>query len=166
MSDAARNYDFDRSEYSGSAVGTVGLDMSSVMLGAYQLGDLINASAEMVDYLYWKEKVKKDEEAQRLIRSFARTKELFDECTRFGHFHPDYHRALEEAEKARALLDSCEAVARFKAAEERLDELLYDVSLSLAHSVSETVKVSSNKVRDEGGCSGCSTGGSCGGKCG
>nr|WP_040948587.1 YlbF family regulator [Gorillibacterium massiliense] len=141
--------------------------MSVLMLGAYQIGDLINASAEMADYLYWKDSMKRDEQAQQLIRSFARKKELFDECMRFGHFHPEYHRALQEAQTAQDELANCQSIKRFKAAEERLDELLYEVSRILAVSVSETVKVSSNNVRDEGGCSGgCSTGGSCSGKCG
>jgi cell fate (sporulation/competence/biofilm development) regulator YlbF (YheA/YmcA/DUF963 family) len=142
--------------------------MSTVILGAYELGDRINSSAEVADYLYWKEKLNRDAQAQALIRAFSRKKELFGEATRFGRFHPDYNRAMEEAELAREELESRETVRCFKAAEERLDELLYDISKTIAFAVSETIKVPSNQLQPEGGCSSgnCSSGGSCSGKCG
>jgi cell fate (sporulation/competence/biofilm development) regulator YlbF (YheA/YmcA/DUF963 family) len=145
---------------------TVALDMSAILLRAYDVGDMINASAELADYLYWKQAVDADPEAQRLIGLFAKAKEKFEECERFGHFHPNYHEALEKVQQVQAELDKIEPIARFKAAEEKLDDLLFAVSETIAYAVSDTIKVPGNKQEISGGCN-CSTGGgSCGGKCG
>lgn len=145
------------------------LDMSAILMQAYDLGDMIKSSAETADYLYWKQKKDEDPQVMQLMRQFQKKKELFEECERFGHFHPDYHHALEQAKSIQDQLDSLETVRRFKEAEQRLDDLLYTVSETIARSVSETIKVPSNDLRDSGGgcASGsCSTGGGCSGSCG
>lgn len=139
------------------------LDMSAVLLRAYELGDLILASSEAADYFSSKQALAKDGAAQLLVRKLAGKRELFEECQRFGHFHPEYHRALDEVKAVQEELDALPSVHAFKAAEERLDDLLFEVSAIVAHSVSDTVKVPSNKLQPEGGCS---SGGSCSGKCG
>lgn len=140
------------------------LDMSAVLMEAYTLGDMIKASAETADYIYWKLAMERDGTAQTLIRKLQSKKELFEECQRFGHFHPDYHAALDAVKSVQEELDGIESVKRFKEAEERLDELLYEVSKTIAGSVSETIKVPSNKLIPEG--KGCSSGGGCSGNCG
>jgi cell fate (sporulation/competence/biofilm development) regulator YlbF (YheA/YmcA/DUF963 family) len=143
------------------------LDMSLVLLQAQDLGDWINGSAELADYLYWKNRLSKDAEAQALIRKFAAKKEHFAECERFGHFHPDYHAALQEAAHIQEELEACTAIAQFRRAEEALDMLLHEVSTVIAHAVSDTIKVPGNESVAEGGCSsGSCSSGSCGGKCG
>lgn len=140
------------------------LDMSAVLLRAYELGDMILASREAADYLDTKQAMAKDAVAQSLIRRLMSKKELFEECQRFGHFHPEYHRALGEVAAVQEELDAIPSVKSFKEAEERLDDLLYEVSAIIAYSVSDTVKVPSNKLQPHSG--GCSSGGSCSGKCG
>ncbi|MEO3947553.1 YlbF family regulator [Gorillibacterium sp. CAU 1737] len=144
------------------------LDRSDLLVRAYELGDMINSSAEMADYLYWKEQMGRDDRAHQAIQAFQRKKDLFEECTRFGHFHPNYHEALTEAEKAREELDAVESIRSFRRAESELDELLYAVAELVARSVSESVKVPKNGEDAGGGCSsgGCSSGGSCSGNCG
>ncbi len=140
------------------------LDMAAVLMKAYHLGDMINGSAEIADYLYWKDFLDQDPEVKDLVAKLERKKELFDECQRFGHFHPDYHRALDEVKEIELQLEKIESVAQFKAAETRLDELLYEISTTIAYAVSDTIKVpSNNPLPSEGGCS---TGGSCSGSCG
>ncbi|MBD0379326.1 YlbF family regulator [Paenibacillus sedimenti] len=140
------------------------LDMSAVLMQAYDMGDMINSSAEVADYLYWKSVVEKSEEVRVLKAVFARKKELFEECERFGHYHPSYHEALAAVNEAQQKLDALEAVRRFKEAEDRLDDLLFTVSSTIAHAVSESIKVPSNNPLPTG--KGCSSGGSCSGNCG
>lgn len=140
------------------------IDMSAILLGAYELADMIKLSAETADYLYWKRLVEENEEVGRLTKEFAKQKERFAECERFGHYHPNYHEALEKVKKVQAQLDALEPVRRFKEAENRLDELLYEISQLVARSVSDTIKVPSNDPLASGG--GCSSGGNCSGKCG
>lgn len=128
------------------------LDMSAILLQAYEIGDMINTSAEVANYLYWKNEVEMNPEVQQLIKVFAQKKESFDECQRFGRFHPDFHAAMEAVHQVQAQLDELEAVKNFKQAEEKLDDLLYSVSEMIAHSVSDTIKVPSNKLLPTSGC--------------
>src|SRR5690606_28765564 len=116
---------------------------------------------------YWKQKLDEDDSVKAAIQKLESRKRLFEECQRFGHFHPNYHEALDAAHKAQEQLDELESVREFKRAEEALDELLHTVSKTIAHAVSETIKVPTNSLLpDEGGCSSCGTGGGCSGKCG
>jgi cell fate (sporulation/competence/biofilm development) regulator YlbF (YheA/YmcA/DUF963 family) len=140
------------------------LDMAAILMHAYDVGDMINRSHEAADYLYWKARMEADPEVKRLTKAFAKKKELFEECQRFGHYHPNYHEALNQVREIEAQLDALEPVRRFKEAEDKLDDLLYTVSQMIARSVSESIKVPSNNPLPAGG-GGCS-GGSCSGKCG
>lgn len=147
---------------------TAALDTTELLGRAYELGDLINSSAEMADYLYWKGRMSGDSAADAAIRGFLRKKEQFEECMRFGHFHPSYHKALEEAEQARKELDAVDSIRSFKRAEAELDDLLHTVAEVIAHSVSDTVKVPRDGEGEGGSCAsgGCASGGSCSGNCG
>ncbi|TMV46073.1 YlbF family regulator [Paenibacillus mesophilus] len=137
------------------------LDMAQLLLQAYNVGDMINSSAEVAEYIRWKNAVERDSEIQTAVSAFAKAKLNFEDCERFGHFHPDYHAALEAVHKAQEKLDAFEAVRRFKEAESLLDDLLFSVSETIAHAVSETIKVPSNNPLPTGGS--CSTGGCSGG---
>lgn len=138
--------------------------MAALLSAAYELGDMINQSADAADYLYWKAQLEQDDEAQQLIRRFRKAKERFEECRQFGRFHPDYHEAKDEAAELQRRLDECVSVRRFKAAEQAVDELLHDIAVLIARAVSDDIKVPGNDPVP----SGCSSGGSCGcsGGCG
>ncbi len=138
------------------------LDMSEALIKASDLGDLINRSSEISTYLHWKSVIDNDPEVQKLVRKMNRKKELYEECQRFGHFHPSYHAALNEVKQVQEELDRLEAVRNFKQAEDELDDLLHTVSETIAFAVSETIKVPSNNPLPTGGCG---SGGSCSGKC-
>jgi cell fate (sporulation/competence/biofilm development) regulator YlbF (YheA/YmcA/DUF963 family) len=144
------------------------IDMSAILLQAYELGDWINASAEVSEYLQSKHEMENDPEVKEIIRLFNIKKQLFEECERFGHFHPDYHSAMEQVQAIQQKMEQNAVWSRFNQAEHQLDDLLYTVSKTIAHSVSMTIKVPSNVMQPDNGCSsgGCSTGGGCSGKCG
>lgn len=76
------------------------LDTANLLLHAYEIGENINCSAEVADYTRWKKAVEQDSEIQKAIAFFAKAKQSFEDCERFGHFHPDYHAALEVVKKA------------------------------------------------------------------
>ncbi|HEY0827901.1 MAG TPA: YlbF family regulator [Bacilli bacterium] len=139
------------------------LDMAAILNRAYEVGDLINSSVEVAEYHHWKLQLESSAEVQQMIAKFEKTKERFEECQRFGHFHPDYHSALEEVNLIQQNLAQFESVINFKLAEENLDDLLFKVSQTIALSVSETIKVPSNQLLPSGG--GCGSGGGCSGKC-
>jgi cell fate (sporulation/competence/biofilm development) regulator YlbF (YheA/YmcA/DUF963 family) len=144
------------------------LDMSTILLQAYELGDWINGSVEVAEYLQAKHEMEHDDSVKEIVRSFAKKKELFEECERFGHFHPDYNSAMEQVQQVQQQMEQNQVWSRFNQAEHKLDDLLYTVSKTIAHSVSMTIKVPSNVMQPDNGCSsgGCSTGGGCSGKCG
>lgn len=145
----------------GTTVENRTLDMASLLPAACELGDAILNCRETAEYLRWKREMENDEDARRLMAEMRRRKERFAECERFGHFHPEYHKALEAVRETERELNRIEAVARFKEAEERLDKLLYEVSLIIARSVSESVKVPGNDPLPASGCGGCGGGGGC-----
>lgn len=120
------------------------LDMAEILTEAYQLADLILESEEAKRYLQLKERMNADSEVQKLLGEFRQKKEKFEEARRFGHYHPDYHAAKEEAESFREKLARHPLIAEFLRAEEQLDRLLNEVSRTIAHAVSESVKVPIN----------------------
>jgi cell fate (sporulation/competence/biofilm development) regulator YlbF (YheA/YmcA/DUF963 family) len=138
----------------------VSLDVTEILYDVYSLADMIVSSQEMRDYLYWKQRLSEDDEAQRYVRLLNRKKEEFEDVQRFGHFHPDYHEKKMEIEKLVDEMNQVTAVARFKSAEDRLDKLLYHVSRTIARSVSHTIKVPRNNDEELAGCGsgGCSSG--------
>ncbi|GAB6990520.1 YlbF/YmcA family competence regulator [Paenibacillus pini] len=138
------------------------VDMAAVLMNAYELGDMINQSVEVSDYLHWKQQVDQNEGVQELVRTLAKKKELFEETRRFGHFHPNFHSAKDEVKAVEGMLEQFEEVTRFKLAEQNLDEMLHQMSEMIAYSVSDTIKVPSNEKHKGGGCGGggkCSCGG-------
>ncbi|WP_438351485.1 YlbF family regulator [Paenibacillus sp. FA6] len=132
-------------------------DMAEVLTYAYELGDLINQSVDVSDYLYWKRQVDAHEGIQALVKKLATKKELFDETERFGHFHPDYHAAQDAVHNVELELESHEEVRNFKWAEKKLDDMLHQMSETIAFSVSDSIKVPSNDPQPKG----CGSGGKC-----
>lgn len=140
-------------------------DMATLLSRAYELGELIKQSALTAEYVYYKAQVDRDEDVKALTREFAKAKELFAECERFGRFHPSYNEALERVYEVQAKLDGIEPVRKFKEAEQSVDSLLHEVALMIARSVSDSIKVPDNDPNPKG----CGSGGSCscgGGGCG
>lgn len=134
------------------------VNMAEVLTCAYELGDMINESVEVSDYLYCKQRVAESVEIAVWIRELEAKKELFAETKRFGHFHPDYHAAKAEVEAVETQLEQFEEVRRFKQAEKMLDHLLHDMSEMIAKSVSDSIKVPGNDPSPSGGCG---SGGKC-----
>jgi cell fate (sporulation/competence/biofilm development) regulator YlbF (YheA/YmcA/DUF963 family) len=134
-------------------------DMAQLLSYAFELGDSLKQSEYAAEYVYWKQQVNQDVEVQSLTKQFAKAKEKFAECERFGRFHPDYNAALDEVYAMEGRLDQVESVRRYKAAESMMDELLNDISRTLAYAVSESIKVPDNNPNPKA--SGCGNGGSC-----
>ena len=142
---------------SGEAREGEGTDTVALWTMAAELGEMIKRSVCVREYLLRKEELRQDAGAQAVIREFVRAKEKFEECERFGRFHPDYREALDRVQAWQRKLDEVETIRKYKAAEEALGRLLYEVSLTLARAVSDTVKV----PYDDAAPAGCGTGGRC-----
>lgn len=103
-----------------------------------------------------------DPELVSKIQAFAKTKELYEDVQRFGKYHPDYHHVMKTIRAQKRELDLDERIANLKLAENDYQDLLDEISVIIAQSISPAVKVPvSNPFFASGSSGGCSTG-SCG----
>lgn len=137
-------------------------DMTQLLLQSQELSTMINQSREVLNYLQAKRRMEADAEAQRLLALFEKKKEQYEDVQRFGKYHPDYNHISKEVRELKRTIELLDSVQAFKRAEDSLDELLYQVSRTIASAVSDTIKVPSNNPFLEAASSGCGTGGSCG----
>src|SRR5690606_27505735 len=96
------------------------LDFSLLLSKTCDLADALLLSVEMADYEYWKARMENDPEVLKMRGKLARVRERFEECERFGHYHPNYHEALDGVRAVEAELDEIESAREFKKAEKAL----------------------------------------------
>ncbi|MFE8703660.1 YlbF family regulator [Cytobacillus sp. FJAT-54145] len=131
---------------------------------AEYLADMILQSDIVEYYRVCLNNVKSDKDTQAKIRAFIKEKELYEEVQRFGRYHPDYKRVMNEIRQLKRAVDMDPNIAEFKKAENDLQSLLDEVSVLIGHSVSEHIKVpTGNPFFESSSCGGgCGSGGSCG----
>ena len=137
-------------------------DMTDLIMESHELSTMINRSREVSDYLQAKRQMEEDAEVQRLLSVFEKKKLQYEDVQRFGKYHPDFNHISKEVRELKRTIELMDSVQAFKRAEDRLDELLYQVSRTIADAVSGTIKVPSNNPFLEAKSSGCGSGGSCG----
>ncbi|MBM7644239.1 cell fate (sporulation/competence/biofilm development) regulator YlbF (YheA/YmcA/DUF963 family) [Scopulibacillus daqui] len=113
-------------------------------------------------YRHMKDELRKDQEAQTLMRKFVKVREKYDEVQRFGKYHPDYKQVIQEMMDIKRDIDLNDTIAAYKKAEEQMESLLNDISLEIARAVSDSIKVPTGNPFFDRGCGGCGTGGKCG----
>ncbi|MCD8502758.1 MAG: YlbF family regulator [Bacillaceae bacterium] len=138
--------------------------LTEILSEAYDLSDMIISSEIFNEYVSNKRCVQQDTHAQQLISTFNKKKEEYEEAARFGRFHPDFDRVAKEVRVVKREMDLYEPIASFKKAEKKLEELLNEISVLVARSVSDKIKVpTGNPFFDSKSCgTGCGTGGKCG----
>lgn len=137
---------------------------TDILTQSYVMAEMVLASEIYMQYKNTKAIVQSDIQAQEMIWDFNKRKDEFEEVQRFGKYHPDYNRVSKEVRELKRNLDLYDPIAQFKKAEKQLDELLSEISLIVAHAVSDKIKVpTGNPFFDSMSCSGgCGSGGSCG----
>ncbi len=132
---------------------------------AEQLAGMILQSETAENYRDCYKRLREDEEAGRIIRSFIKIKEQYEDVQRFGKYHPDYREISRKMREMKRELDLNDKVAEFKKAETELQSLLDEISIELGTAVSEHVKVPTGNPYFDGLSScggGCGSGGGCG----
>ncbi|QEK98801.1 YlbF family regulator [Bacillus amyloliquefaciens] len=132
---------------------------------AEQLAGMILQSETAENYRDCYKRLREDEEAGRIIRSFMSVKEQYEDVQRFGKYHPDYREISRKMREIKRELDLNDKVAEFKKAETELQSLLDEISIELGTAVSEHVKVPTGNPYFDGLSScggGCGSGGGCG----
>lgn len=98
------------------------------------------------------------------IYKFQKIKEQYEDVQRFGKYHPDYKEVTKVIREQKRKLDLNDCIAALKFAENDFQDVLDEISLILAKTVSESVKVPvSNPFFSTSTSCGtsCGTGGSC-----
>ncbi|MED4524031.1 MULTISPECIES: YlbF family regulator [Bacillus amyloliquefaciens group] len=132
---------------------------------AEQLAGMILQSETAENYRDCYKRLREDEEAGQIIRSFMSVKEQYEDVQRFGKYHPDYREISRKMREMKRELDLNDKVAEFKKAETELQSLLDEISIELGTAVSEHVKVPTGNPYFDGLSScggGCGSGGGCG----
>ncbi|MFZ7632280.1 YlbF family regulator [Bacillus velezensis] len=132
---------------------------------AEQLAGMILQSETAENYRDCYKRLREDEEAGRIIRSFMSVKEQYEDVQRFGKYHPDYREISRKMREMKRELDLNDKVDEFKKAETELQSLLDEISIELGTAVSEHVKVPTGNPYFDGLSScggGCGSGGGCG----
>ena len=140
------------------------LERVEILQNADELAQMISQSEVGENYFISLYKLQNDMVAQEKIRSFVSMKERFEEVQRFGKYHPDYKYVNLETRARKREMDMHPSIIAFKQAEHQLQEVLDEISVILARSVSPHIKTPGGNPFFESGCSsgGCGSGGSCG----
>lgn len=143
------------------------------MIATIEKVEILNVAEEIVHmvkhsdlyerYVYTKEEVTKDEEAQQLIYDFVKMKDAYEQVQRFGKYHPDFETVSTETRKLKRKLDLHETISQYKQAEEELNRFFVQLSSEIANVVSPYIKVpTGNPYFDQLPSCGCQSGKGCG----
>lgn len=81
---------------------------------AYDLANMILQSEAAEHYRKCYKRLREDEEAGRIIASFTKIKEQYEDVQRFGKYHPDYKEISKKMREIKRELDLHDTVAEFK----------------------------------------------------
>lgn len=140
------------------------MERMEILHCADELAQMVIQSEIGENYLIKLYKLQNDVEAQAKIKAFTSMKERFEEVQRFGRYHPDYKYVNLETRTRKREMDMHPSVIEFKQAENMLQEVLDQISVIVASSVSQHIKTPGGNPFFESGCSSgsCGTGGGCG----
>ncbi|UTR15209.1 YlbF family regulator [Salipaludibacillus sp. LMS25] len=137
----------------------------NILQEAEQFSEMIVSSDVFQHYIQIKQDVQHDKEAQAMIHDFQALKEKYEDVQRFGKYHPNFHEISRDVREFKRKLDTHPLISAYKVAEKELEDLLNEISQTIAFSVSKAIKVpTGNPFFDQASsCSGgCGSGGSCG----
>jgi cell fate (sporulation/competence/biofilm development) regulator YlbF (YheA/YmcA/DUF963 family) len=137
----------------------------NILQEADQFSEMIVSSDVFQHYIQIKQEVQHDKEAQVMLEDFQALKEKYAEVQRFGKYHPDFRETSSAVREFKRKLDTHPLISAYKTAEKELENLLNEISQTIAFAVSKDIKVpTGNPFFDQAtSCSGgCGSGGSCG----
>lgn len=113
-------------------------------------------SKTVKDYRAGWQKMTQCPETEKLKHEFARLKTVFEDIEGLGSYAPGYKETEKALRQAKRALDLNENVASFRITETRLQELLDEIVLRIAGTISENIKVDAgNPFFETGSNSGC-----------
>lgn len=126
-----------------------------------ELNAMIEASQLTKNLREARKAVYQDEQLVAQIQAFQYSKLQYEEVQRFGKYHPDYHRVTKEIRQQKRALDLHDAVANLRIVERDFQQMLDEIGVLLATTVSSAVKVDTDTLLASSCGTGCGTGGGC-----
>lgn len=120
--------------------------------------DVLN-SQTVIDYLHAYQAIEKSSEVSDLVSDFLTKKEAFEKIEPYGKYAPDFKETRRALRKSKRALDTNELVATFKINETTVQNVLDYISLDIAQTISDTIKVDAGNPFFEFAKKGC--GGTC-----
>ena len=120
--------------------------------------DVLN-SQTVIDYLHAYQAIDKSSEVSDLVSDFLTKKEAFEKIEPYGKYAPDFKETRRALRKSKRALDTNELVATFKINETTVQNVLDYISLDIAQTISDTIKVDAGNPFFEFAKKGC--GGTC-----
>ena len=102
--------------------------------------DVLN-SQTVIDYLHAYQAIDKSSEVSDLVSDFLTKKEAFEKIEPYGKYAPDFKETRRALRKSKRALDTNELVATFKISETTVQNVLDYISLDIAQTISDTIKV-------------------------
>ncbi|QQZ08061.1 YlbF family regulator [Heyndrickxia vini] len=140
------------------------IERLQIITEAEDLAKMILQSEAADEYRKSYIKLYNDSQSQEKIKEFNKMKDLYEDVQRFGRYHPDYKSINIRTRQAKREMDMDENVARFRKAENALQDILDHVSVIVGKSVSQHIKVPTGNpfFAENSSCSGgCGSGGGC-----
>lgn len=147
----------------GGAIMIATMDAIELLNTSDELAAMVIQSDVFQDYRDARDRLNQSKETQANIETFKNIKLLHEEVQRFGKYHPDYRSVSNDIRVAKREIDKDELIVAFKQAETELESLLNELSSTIAHTVSTSIKVpTGNPFFDSMSCSGgCGSGKGC-----
>lgn len=120
--------------------------------------DVLN-SQTVIDYLHAYQTIEKSSEVSDLVSDFLTKKEAFEKIEPYGKYAPNFKEIRRALRKSKRALDTNELVATFKINETTVQNVLDYISLDIAQTISDTIKVDAGNPFFEFAKKGC--GGTC-----
>ena len=105
-----------------------------------------------------KQRLYQDTEVQDLRKDFLNKKDAFERVAAYGGYAPDHREKQRALRKAKRVLDVHPLVSEFRFSETEFQGILDTISINIAHSISDEIKVDTGNPFFE-------SRSSCGGKC-
>lgn len=139
------------------------MEHMSVLNMTDDLIEMLKHSEVYTNYQDKKNTLAQNAQAQGLISRFLKVRDRYDEVQRFGKYHPDYKKVIQEMMDIKRDVDMDDQIVAYKHAEQQMEALLNEVGLEIAQAVSASIKVPTGDPFFDRGCSGgCGTGSACG----
>ncbi|OQO71282.1 transcriptional regulator [Enterococcus villorum] len=122
------------------------------------LSKCIKESGTMKEYLKAKTQMEQSTEVKALLADFSKKKEQYEKVAPYQDYAPEFRERKLVVRQAKRKLDLNEQVAKFRLAENQLQQILDEIGQQLAETVSLTIKIDAGNPffenRKHSGCGG------------